>query len=335
MKILTPAGAAGIAVLRADPAERARLVRLLRSPTGDVVTLLPGGAPRRAVLHVGACDVDDVLVVDRAALGVELHAHGAPAVVDALRTEFVVEPAEPRSPAEALLRGALSYEQAALAIEQAAFDFDAFCTELATMPSQLRAATVAAAMRRSVIARALVEPHKVVLVGAQNAGKSSLFNALLFRERVLTGPEPGLTRDPIAEATTLAGYPYELVDAAGEGPAPSLVDALALAAARRERTGASAVLVVDRAVGPTAVDRSLTHGALLVIANKADLAPAPWPADVPCHATLAAARGDPAAIRAEVGNLLRLRRGLPAAGPVGGVAALDATQRRRLADAGG
>lgn len=334
MKLLTPVGTAGIAVLRADPGERARLESALRSPLGGALTLEPGGPPRRAALRIDGLDVDDVLVVDRGSLGVELHVHGAPVVVDALRMGFRLEPAAPSSVAEGVLRRALSYEQAAFAVEQAGYDFGAFCAALAAMPPARRRAAKAAALHRSAVARALIEPLRIVLVGAQNAGKSSLFNALLFRERVLTGPEPGLTRDPVAETTALAGYPYELVDAAGEGPAASDVDARALTVARQERVGAATLLVIDRAVGPTALDRALASHALLVIGNKVDLAPASWPADVPCHAMLAGGRSDPAVIRAEVGRVLRERRGLPMAGPVGGAAALDAEQWRQLADVG-
>src|SRR3954451_3892624 len=59
-------------------------------------------------------------------------------------------------------------------------------------------------------------PLKLAIVGRPNAGKSTLLNRLLGQERMITGPEPGLTRDAIG--VVLAddqGRPVEIVDTAG------------------------------------------------------------------------------------------------------------------------
>lgn len=57
---------------------------------------------------------------------------------------------------------------------------------------------------------------KLAIVGRPNAGKSTLVNRLLNEERMITGPEPGLTRDAISVALLDAeGNRYELVDTAG------------------------------------------------------------------------------------------------------------------------
>ncbi len=59
-------------------------------------------------------------------------------------------------------------------------------------------------------------PLRLAIVGRPNAGKSSLMNRLLGQERMLTGPEPGLTRDAILqEFVDDAGRHIELVDTAG------------------------------------------------------------------------------------------------------------------------
>src|SRR5262249_11157294 len=56
---------------------------------------------------------------------------------------------------------------------------------------------------------------RVAIVGRPNAGKSTLVNALLGQERMITGPEPGLTRDAVASDLSWQGRPIRLFDTAG------------------------------------------------------------------------------------------------------------------------
>lgn len=56
---------------------------------------------------------------------------------------------------------------------------------------------------------------RLAIVGRPNAGKSTLVNALLGSERVMTGPEPGVTRDAIATDWDYEGRHIRLVDTAG------------------------------------------------------------------------------------------------------------------------
>ena len=58
-------------------------------------------------------------------------------------------------------------------------------------------------------------PLRLAIVGRPNAGKSTLVNTLLGEERMITGPEPGLTRDAVALQFTDAEGPVRLVDTAG------------------------------------------------------------------------------------------------------------------------
>jgi GTP-binding protein len=58
-------------------------------------------------------------------------------------------------------------------------------------------------------------PLKIAVVGRPNAGKSTLINAILDDERLLTGPEAGITRDSIALDFTWDGLPCRLFDTAG------------------------------------------------------------------------------------------------------------------------
>src|SRR5207245_4550252 len=61
----------------------------------------------------------------------------------------------------------------------------------------------------------LREGALLVIAGRPNAGKSSLFNALLGRERAIVTEVPGTTRDAIEAHGVLEGFPFRLVDTAG------------------------------------------------------------------------------------------------------------------------
>jgi small GTP-binding protein len=339
LRLLTPPGRGGVAVVVTEgAAERAVVKSCLFRRGGAVLSVRPGEPPRLARLRLpdGGAEVDEVLVLDRGPAGVELHLHGSPLVLSQLEVAFGPLAGTQPGPAERLLRGAISEPQLALALEQRDCDFAAFCAAMAALPPDERRAVAAAARERTRVARALAEPCRVVLTGLQNAGKSTLMNRLLFRERVLTGAEPGSTRDPVTEQTELGGYPYEFVDTAGEGPTATELDRQALGRARAERARGLQLLVVDGGRGPQPGDRALWNELVVVVATKADLPPAPWPADLPRHLQVSCV--DPAAsptVRRAVGAVLQRWRRLPAAGPVGGPAALDADQAARLEAAAG
>jgi GTPase len=58
-------------------------------------------------------------------------------------------------------------------------------------------------------------PLRIAVVGRPNVGKSTLVNALLGEERMITGPEAGITRDAIASELEWDGRPLRLFDTAG------------------------------------------------------------------------------------------------------------------------
>jgi len=58
-------------------------------------------------------------------------------------------------------------------------------------------------------------PLQIAIVGRPNAGKSTLINTILGEDRLLTGPEAGITRDAIAVETTWAGRRVRIFDTAG------------------------------------------------------------------------------------------------------------------------
>ena len=96
-------------------------------------------------------------------------------------------------------------------------------------------------------------PLKLAVVGRPNAGKSTLINRLLGEERMITGPEPGLTRDAVATLLQDAEGLIELVDTAGlrrrariEAPLEKLSAGAAIGALKLAEV---VVLVVDATEG--------------------------------------------------------------------------------------
>ena len=69
--------------------------------------------------------------------------------------------------------------------------------------------------RRTSEADAAARPIRVAVVGRPNAGKSTLINRLIGEERLLTGPEPGITRDTIAVPLAWKDREFRLFDTAG------------------------------------------------------------------------------------------------------------------------
>ncbi|MDP6604449.1 MAG: ribosome biogenesis GTPase Der [Rhodospirillales bacterium] len=70
------------------------------------------------------------------------------------------------------------------------------------------------------------KPLQLAIVGRPNVGKSTLINRLLGEERMLTGPEPGVTRDAIAAEWRNSGLRIRLIDTAGLRRRPRVTDRL-------------------------------------------------------------------------------------------------------------
>jgi tRNA modification GTPase len=129
-------------------------------------------------------------------------------------------------------------------------------------------------LRRQLDQRSLGQRRfRVVLAGKPNAGKSSLFNALIGSNAALTSAEPGTTRDYLEAVVEIDGIALDLVDTAGERESADAIEAKAQGLGAEQSRQADLVLwckACDDA------DLSWTAGAAtLLIATKADLAPAP------------------------------------------------------------
>jgi tRNA modification GTPase len=151
----------------------------------------------------------------------------------------------------------------------------------------------------------------LAIVGRPNAGKSSLFNRLVERDRAIVTAAPGTTRDLVTERISLAGIPLELVDTAGlrDGPTGDLeglleeAEQIGIRRSREAFADAALVLIVLDATQPlNDEERSLLAAVqgrpALVAVNKSDLAAdSPAPADVPAIQTSALTGEGIAALR--------------------------------------
>ena len=83
----------------------------------------------------------------------------------------------------------------------------------------------------------------IVIGGSPNAGKSSLFNALVGRQRAIVTDIPGTTRDAIEALVEIRGWPVRLVDTAGLRESRDVVERLGIEISERYVTHADVVLL--------------------------------------------------------------------------------------------
>jgi tRNA modification GTPase len=116
--------------------------------------------------------------------------------------------------------------------------------------------------------------YRVAIIGATNAGKSTLFNGLLQREAAIVTPVPGATRDVIEAPLTLAGYQVVLADMAGIRTTGDAVEKEGVRRARQWASEAALRLwVVDgsSARGDWRLALDLVDTGDLCLINKSDL----------------------------------------------------------------
>ena len=115
----------------------------------------------------------------------------------------------------------------------------------------------------------------IVIGGTPNAGKSSLFNALVGRQRAIVTDIPGTTRDAIEALVEIRGWPARLVDTAGLRESEDVVERLGVEISERYVAHADVVLVcAERDDELAALERrvsSLGSAQRVMVRTKADL----------------------------------------------------------------
>ncbi|MCL6249951.1 tRNA uridine-5-carboxymethylaminomethyl(34) synthesis GTPase MnmE [Altererythrobacter sp. KTW20L] len=179
---------------------------------------------------------------------------------------------------------------------EAVLDFDdeddvgglptAFPLDLAMLADDLRAALAAPS------AEPLREGFRVALAGPPNAGKSTLFNALLEDEAAITAATAGTTRDVLVRPVAIGGVPFSFVDMAG---------------LREGSDDAIETIGIDRAHGEIA-----RADLVLWLGPEGDGPPGAWEIEAQCDRDDRAAKTDPDYIISAVTgmNMDRLKQAL-------------------------
>jgi tRNA modification GTPase len=248
--LLTPRGAGGVALIEVSGAGARALLTALWSPRRIGAWPRPGQVALGTLRWEGE-PLDEVLLTCAGEERYELGCHSGPALLERVLASLEAAGARRSTPTpppgldalqaeawEALPR-ACTELGARVLLTQLDGALSRAVTRLATAPEGLEALLATA-----LGGRALLEPPRLALVGLPNAGKSSLMNALLDRQRVLVDAQAGTTRDAVAELAEVEGIPVELVDTAGQRATDDALEAAGVARARRTAREAAARLVV-------------------------------------------------------------------------------------------
>lgn len=135
------------------------------------------------------------------------------------------------------------------------------------MDELLRTANEGQILRRGI---------RAAIIGRPNAGKSSLLNQLLGRDRAIVSPIPGTTRDTIEEMANVRGLPVVFIDTAGLREARDEIEGEGVRRSREALARAEFILhVLDASEPLTVSDQKLlsdfAHKKQILVRNKIDL----------------------------------------------------------------
>ncbi len=143
--------------------------------------------------------------------------------------------------------------------------------------------TIAGTLAQHANGERIREGISIVILGAPNAGKSSLLNALARRDAAIVSHHAGTTRDLVEVHLDIAGYPVILVDTAGLRASDNDIEMEGIRRARARAENADIKLVLfDSTSEPDAESLALIDEGAITVATKQDIAPSKAP-----HTTMA------------------------------------------------
>jgi tRNA modification GTPase len=257
----------------------------------DVVEIAAHGSPvvldlllRRAI-ELGARLAEPGEFTQRAFLSGRLDLTQAEAVRDLIEAQTLTQARQAASQmGGALSRRAAPTKEALvelIALLEAGIDFaedDIDVTPQAEIARRIEELTPQLAALEASFARGRIvhDGLTLAIVGRPNAGKSSLFNRLVERDRAIVTATPGTTRDLVTERISVNGIPIELVDTAGLREGLEEAEQMGIARSREALADAALVLVVLDATQSLNEEEHRLLAAVegrpaLVAVNKADL----------------------------------------------------------------
>lgn len=227
--------------------------------TEDLVEIAAHGSPvvlnllLRRALSLGARLAEPGEFTQRAFLAGRIDLTQAEAVRDLIEAQTLTQARQ----AASQLGGALSHRVAPIkqdlveliALLEAGIDFaedDVEVTPASAIAQRIDSLIAPLTALEATFTRGRIvhDGLSLAIVGRPNAGKSSLFNRLVERERAIVTAAPGTTRDTISERIALEGIPLELIDTAGLREAHEEAEQLGIARSREAFADAGLVLVV-------------------------------------------------------------------------------------------
>ena len=310
--VLTPPGAGAIGVVRVVGPDAVSLVnQAFRPASGGGLSAAQGDRLRYGHFVDGEETIDDVIVCvttlgsheatkPRSHVGtgrsvVDISAHGGVRVIERILQTLERLGASVGEPGDAVGLAwptgsqieheaieALTRAKTERAVRFLAWQRENLPAELEAIALLCRSDPAAARQRLTAIAegypvaRTLMEGVTVALVGPPNSGKSTLFNRLIGRPVTVVSPQPGTTRDWVAEPVEMDGVPVTLVDTAGRRESDDPLEQQAVEVSRRITERAEVrLLLLDGSQPLSSSGKKLLEASrhwtdCLTVINKAD-----------------------------------------------------------------
>ena len=132
-------------------------------------------------------------------------------------------------------------------------------------------------------ASAIKDGIAVAIVGATNAGKSSLLNTLLGDDRAIVSDIHGTTRDIVEDTLSIGDYTFRLMDTAGLRSTADKIESIGIKRSLKAAAKARIVIMVVDSTCPVTPELPDTSAAIIVAVNKTDLNPSPTLQSVISH----------------------------------------------------